>query len=81
MLKTSGRPRADLDTLLDKQRVRVPHGDVNCLPIPDSVPDEAALYLSDMLPTSFHCVVDTGVKEGNIVGVWGAGPMRVLPLH
>lgn len=57
--------------------VRVPWGDVNCLPIPDSVPDEAALYLSDMLPTSYHTVVDTGVKDGDCVAVWGAGPMRV----
>lgn len=34
-----------------------------------------ALYLSDVLPTSYHCVVDTGVKEGDVVGVWGLGPI------
>lgn len=55
--------------------VRVPMGNVNCLPIPDSVPDEQALYLSDVLPTSYHCVVDTGVKEGDVVCVWGLGPI------
>ncbi|KAJ9106842.1 hypothetical protein QFC19_002970 [Naganishia cerealis] len=55
--------------------VRVPFGDVNCLPIPDDVSDEQALYLSDVLPTSYHCVVDTGVKEGDVVGVWGLGPI------
>lgn len=53
--------------------VRVPFGDVNLLKIPDSVPDEKALYLSDVLVTSYHCVVDTGVKEGDIVGIWGMG--------
>jgi threonine dehydrogenase-like Zn-dependent dehydrogenase len=37
--------------------------------------DGLALYLSDVLPTSYHCVVDTGVKEGDIVGVWGLGPI------
>lgn len=31
------------------------------------------LYLSDVLATSYHCVVDTGVKKGDIVGIWGAG--------
>lgn len=34
--------------------VRVPYADVNCLPIPDDVPDEKALFLSDIVPTSYH---------------------------
>ncbi|KAL4071009.1 GroES-like protein, partial [Scleroderma citrinum] len=53
--------------------VRVPLGEVNLLPIPDDVPDERALYLSDVLPTSYHCVVDTGIEEGDTVGIWGLG--------
>lgn len=55
--------------------VRVAYGDVNLLHIPDDVPDEKALYLSDVLSTSWNCVVDTGVKEGDVVAVWGAGPI------
>ena len=39
--------------------LRVPYGDVNLLPIPDDVPDEKALYVSDVIATSWHCVVDT----------------------
>lgn len=50
--------------------VRVPLGEVNLLPIPDDVPDEKALYLSDVLPTSYHSIVDTGVEEGDTVAVW-----------
>ena len=50
--------------------VRVPYGEVNLLPIPEEVKDEQALYLSDILPTSYHAVVDTGVKAGDVVGVW-----------
>lgn len=53
--------------------VRVPLGEVNLLPIPDDVPDEKALYLSDVLPTSYHCVVDTVVEKGDTVGVWVGG--------
>ncbi|QRW23834.1 alcohol dehydrogenase [Rhizoctonia solani] len=49
--------------------VQVPYGNVNLLPIPDNV-IEQAIYLSDVIPTSYHCVVDTGVKEGDIVAVW-----------
>ncbi|RDW69385.1 alcohol dehydrogenase-like protein [Coleophoma cylindrospora] len=55
--------------------VRVPLGDVNLLKIPASVPDEKALFLSDVLCTSWHCVVDTGVSKGDVVAIWGAGPI------
>lgn len=54
---------------------RVPYGDVNLLKLPDDVPDEKGLYLSDVVSTSWNCVVDTGVKEGDTVAIWGAGPI------
>lgn len=55
--------------------VRVPCGDINLLKLPDDVPDEKGLYLSDVLCTSWHCVVDTGVQQGDVVAIWGAGPI------
>ncbi|EPT03929.1 hypothetical protein FOMPIDRAFT_1115061 [Fomitopsis schrenkii] len=55
--------------------VRVPKGNVNLLPIPEGVADERVLYLSDVLPTSYHAVFDTGVTKGDVVGVWGLGPI------
>ncbi|CAE6397078.1 unnamed protein product [Rhizoctonia solani] len=55
--------------------VKDPFGSVNLLPILDDVPDEKALYLSDVVPTAYHCVVDTGVQEGDIVAIWGLGPI------
>lgn len=58
--------------------VRVPLGAVNLLPIPDAVPDERALYLSDVLCTSYHAVHDTGVEKGDEVAVWGAGPIGLM---
>jgi len=54
---------------------RVPYGDNNLLKLPDDVPDEKGLYLSDVLSTSWNCVVDTGVNEGDVVAIWGAGPI------
>lgn len=54
---------------------RVPYGDVNLLKLPDDVPDEKGLFLSDVVSTSWNCVVDTGVKEGDVVAIWGAGPI------
>lgn len=56
-------------------------GNVNLLPIPDNVTDEQALYLSDILPTSYHAVVDTGVEQGDTVAIWGLGPIGLLVAH
>jgi len=55
--------------------VRVPLGEVNLLRLPDDVPDEKGLYLSDVLATSYHCVVDTGVQKDDVVAIFGAGPI------
>jgi len=58
--------------------LRVPIADVNCLKIPDNVPDEKALYLSDIVPTSYHGTELGGVKEGTTVAIWGLGPVGLL---
>ncbi|KAE8249972.1 hypothetical protein A4X13_0g5000 [Tilletia indica] len=64
--------------------VRVPFAKYNCLKIPDELPDEKALYLTDVIPTSYHAVVDTlkvldeHLQEGAVWGVWGAGPIGTL---
>jgi threonine dehydrogenase-like Zn-dependent dehydrogenase len=58
--------------------VRIPFADVNLLPIPDDVPDEKALYLSDVLSTSYHAVVEANIQKGQVVGIWGAGPIGLL---
>jgi D-arabinose 1-dehydrogenase-like Zn-dependent alcohol dehydrogenase len=50
--------------------MRVPFGEVNCLVVLDEVKDKQALYLSDVLPTLYHAVVDTGMRKGNVTGVW-----------
>jgi len=55
--------------------VRVPLGDVNLLAIPDDVPDEKALFLSDVLPTAYNAVKDTAVYPNDSVAIFGAGPI------
>jgi threonine dehydrogenase-like Zn-dependent dehydrogenase len=55
--------------------VRVAYGDINLLKLPPGVPDEKGLYLSDVLCISWNYVVDTGVTEGDVVAIWGAGPI------
>jgi len=58
--------------------VRCPFGDTNLLKIPDSIPDEKALYLSDIVPTSYHAVQCAEVEKGKSVAIWGAGPIGLL---
>ncbi|PHZ10033.1 putative zinc-type alcohol dehydrogenase-like protein [Rhizopus microsporus ATCC 52813] len=54
---------------------RILFGNTNVLKVPDNIKDEQAIYLSDIIPTSYHAVYDAGCKEGEVVGVWGLGPI------
>lgn len=58
------------------EAVRVPFGDNSLHKLPEGVGDEAALMLSDILPTGFEIGVRNGrVKPGDVVAVVGAGPV------
>ncbi|KAF9992457.1 hypothetical protein BGZ79_003058, partial [Entomortierella chlamydospora] len=54
---------------------RILYGNTNLLKVPQDLPDEKALFLSDVVPTSFHAVKEAGVQPGDTVGVWGLGPI------
>jgi len=58
--------------------VRCPFGDVNLLKLPDNVPAEKVLYLSDIVPTSYHATVCAEVGKDKSVAIWGAGPIGLL---
>ncbi|MFI2647712.1 zinc-dependent alcohol dehydrogenase [Micromonospora fulviviridis] len=55
--------------------VRVPYADVGALKIEDGLPDEQVLFLSDVLPTGYMAAEMGDVKPGDVVAVWGAGPV------
>ncbi|WP_273502294.1 zinc-dependent alcohol dehydrogenase [Paracoccus sphaerophysae] len=55
--------------------VRVPHADVGLLAVPESLPDEKVLFLTDIFPTGYQAVEQIGTGPGDIVAVWGAGPV------
>ncbi|CAO1630743.1 unnamed protein product [Parajaminaea phylloscopi] len=57
------------------EHVRVPYGDVNLLKVPEGVKDESALYMSDIVCTSYHNVVDTGFEKGQVALIMGLGPI------
>ena len=56
--------------------VRIPFADNSLHRIPEDVSDEAAMMLSDILPTGFEIGVRNGaVQPGDVVAVVGAGPV------
>jgi threonine dehydrogenase-like Zn-dependent dehydrogenase len=55
--------------------LRVPNADVNMLRLPDDVDDERAVFLADVLTTGWYATALCGVREGDAVGVVGAGPV------
>jgi threonine dehydrogenase-like Zn-dependent dehydrogenase len=55
--------------------VRVPYGDVGPFKVPDSLTDEEVLFLSDILPTGYMAAENCNLKDGDVVAVWGCGPV------
>jgi alcohol dehydrogenase len=61
--------------------VRIPYADNSLYPLPPDAEEEAAVMLSDILPTGFECGVLKGcVKPGDTVAVVGAGPVGLSAL-
>lgn len=55
--------------------VRIPFADNTLAKIPDNLTDEDVLFISDILCTGFHGVIEAGVEVGDIVAVFGSGPV------
>ena len=55
--------------------VRVPFADVGPIKIENGVPDESVLFLSDILPTGYMGAEFCEIKGGDVIAVWGAGPV------
>jgi threonine dehydrogenase-like Zn-dependent dehydrogenase len=58
--------------------VRVPKANVGPIKVPESLADEQVLFLSDILPTGYHAVVNAEVGEGSSVAILGAGPVGLM---
>jgi threonine dehydrogenase-like Zn-dependent dehydrogenase len=55
--------------------LRVPFADVGPLKIPDGLPDEKVLFLSDILPTGYMAAENAEIQPGDTVAIWGCGPV------
>jgi threonine dehydrogenase-like Zn-dependent dehydrogenase len=57
------------------QFARVPFADVGCIQIPEGLDDEQVLFLSDIFPTGYMAAENCEIKPGDVVAVWGCGPV------
>jgi threonine dehydrogenase-like Zn-dependent dehydrogenase len=55
--------------------LRVPYADVGPVKIPEGLPDEKVLFLSDIFPTGYMAAENAEIEEGDTVAVWGCGPV------
>jgi threonine dehydrogenase-like Zn-dependent dehydrogenase len=61
--------------------VRVPFADVGPVRVPERLTNEQVLFLSDVLPTGFMAAENCGIRPGDTVAVWGAGPVGQLAIR
>ena len=54
---------------------RVPFADVGPLKVPDDLTDDQVLFLSDIFPTGYMGAEMCDIQRGDVVAVWGAGPV------
>lgn len=55
--------------------VRVPFADVGCFKVPEGLADEQVLFLTDIFPTGYQAAEQAEIKPGQVVAVWGCGPV------
>jgi threonine dehydrogenase-like Zn-dependent dehydrogenase len=59
--------------------VRVPFSDVGPVVIEDdALDDDQVLFLSDILPTGWMAAENAEIEDGDVVAVWGAGPVGLF---
>jgi len=61
--------------------VRVPFSDVGPIVIPDGIDDDKVLFLSDILPTGWMAAENADIEDGDIVAVWGCGPVGLFAIQ
>ena len=61
--------------------LRVPQAQFGPIKVPEGVPDERFLYLSDILPTAWQAFEYADVPEGGTLAVFGLGPVGQLTVR
>jgi threonine dehydrogenase-like Zn-dependent dehydrogenase len=57
------------------QYARVPFADVGPIKVDGTLTDDQVLFLSDIFPTGYMGADLCGIKPGDVIAVWGCGPV------
>ena len=60
--------------------VRIPYSDVVPLIVPEDIPDDRLLFLSDILPTGWMAALNADIEPGDTIAVWGCGPVGLFTI-
>jgi threonine dehydrogenase-like Zn-dependent dehydrogenase len=61
--------------------LRVPFADATHIKVPDGIPDEQLLFLSDIFPTGWQAAVQCDIQPTDTVAIWGAGPVGQMAIR
>src|SRR6201995_281765 len=61
--------------------LRVPFADATHIKVPDGIPDEKLLFLSDIFPTGWQGAVQCDIEPTDTVVVWGCGPVGQMAIR
>ncbi|TDE86498.1 zinc-dependent alcohol dehydrogenase [Deinococcus sp. S9] len=60
------------------QFARTVYADANLYPVPEGLTDEQVLFLTDILPTGYMAAEHSNIQPGDVVAVFGAGPVGLF---
>ena len=61
--------------------LRVPFADATVQKVPDGIPDEKLLFLSDIFPTGWQAAVQADIQPTDTVPIWGCGPVGQMTIR
>ncbi len=61
--------------------LRVPYADVGPQIIPEGLPDEKVVFLSDIFPTGYMAAENAQIESGDTVAIWGCGPVAQFAIR
>ena len=65
---------------LQAEKARIPFADTVLIKLPDSVSDDQAIMLADIFPTGYYGADLAQIQPGNVVAVFGCGPVGLFTI-
>jgi 2-desacetyl-2-hydroxyethyl bacteriochlorophyllide A dehydrogenase len=63
------------------ERALVPNADLTLRKVPETMPNEVALFAGDVMGTGYHAIADGNVRPGDSVAVLGLGPVGLCAVQ